>query len=147
MSDNRAGPGSAMSSGPGSAAYWDGAARGVLVLQQCGNCGTIRHYPRVLCAVCRSFEVHPVEVDGTGSVLSWTVTEHAFDPSVASDVPYTLVTVDMSAGVRMLGRLRTEAGQPPEARVPQVREGLPVRLTFEPGLAGRPVPVFVRAAD
>ena len=87
-------------------AYWDGAARGVLVLQQCGNCGRIRHYPQVLCVTCRSFEVHPVEVDGTGTITSWTVTEHAFDSSVAADVPYTLVTVDLSAapGVRMLGR-------------------------------------------
>ncbi len=125
-------------------AYWDGAARGVLVLQQCGNCGRIRHYPQVLCVTCRSFEVHPVEVDGTGTITSWTVTEHAFDSSVAADVPYTLVTVDLSAapGVRMLGRLRTAAGTtaPPS-------QGQPVSLTFEPGPDGSPVPVFVSAGD
>jgi uncharacterized protein len=113
-----------------SQAYWAGAASGVLVVQQCGNCGKIRHYPRVLCDACWSFEVR-----------SWTVTEHAFDPAIAADVPYTLVTVDMTAGVRMLGRLRDGGGT-----AGPIREGLPVRLTFESDAAGQPMPVFVPAA-
>ena len=124
-----------------SQAYWDGAARGVLVLQQCGSCGKIRHYPRVLCDACWSFDVSPVEVAGTGTVCSWTVTEHSFDPSIAPDVPYTLVTVNMSAAVRMLGRFRDGRAA---AGVP--RAGLPVQLTFEPDAAGQPMPVFVPAA-
>jgi uncharacterized OB-fold protein len=123
-----------------SRAYWDGAARGVLVVQQCGNCGKIRHYPRVLCDACWSFEVRPLEVDDRGTVRSWTVTEHAFDPAIAADVPYTLVTVDMAAGVRMLGRFRDGGGS-----AVRPHEGLPVLLTFEPSAAGRPMPVFTPA--
>jgi uncharacterized protein len=123
-----------------SRAYWDGAARGVLVVQQCGNCGKIRHYPRVLCDACWSFEVRPLEVDDRGTVRSWTVTEHAFDPAMAADVPYTLVTVDMAAGVRMLGRFRDGGGS-----AVRPHEGLPVLLTFEPSAAGRPMPVFTPA--
>ena len=38
------------------------------------------------------------------------MTEHAFDSAIAADVPYTLVTVDMAAGVRMLGRFRDGGG-------------------------------------
>jgi uncharacterized OB-fold protein len=129
-------------SDPLSAAYWSGAARGVLVLQQCGNCGTIRHYPQVLCATCHSFDVHTVEVAGTGTVLSWTVTEHAFDATVAADVPYALVTVDMTAGVRLLGRLRDGSGA-----IPEIRPGLRVRLAFEPDPAGHPMPVFAPVTD
>jgi uncharacterized protein len=123
-----------------SRAYWEGAARGVLVVQQCGNCGKIRHYPRVLCDACWSFEVRPLEVADRGTVRSWTVTEHAFDPAMAADVPYTLITVDMAAGVRMLGRFRGGGGS-----AARPHEGLPVRLTFEPDPAGRPRPVFTPA--
>jgi uncharacterized protein len=129
-----------------SAPYWAGAARGVLVLQQCGNCGRIRHYPQVLCGTCQSASVHPVEADPAGTVLSWTITEHAFDPSVADEVPYVLVTVDMAAGVRVLGRFRS-GEEPALLAGGQLRAGLPVRLAFEPDPAGQPMPVFRPVPD
>lgn len=127
--------------------YWDGAARGALVLQQCGHCGKIRHYPQVLCGTCWSFDVHPVEVDGRGTVRSWTVTEHTFDPVLAGDVPFTLVTVDLAVGVRMLGRLCGTSGDRADGIAGQVREGLPVQLTFELNATGTPMPVFVPATN
>ena len=118
---------------PLSVAYWQGAARGLLVLQQCGQCGRVRHYPQVLCGLCQSADVRLVEADPGGTVLSWTVTKHAFHPSVADQVPYVLVTVDMNAGVRILGRFRGST---------ELHPGLLVRLAFEPGPGGRPIPVF-----
>lgn len=116
-----------------SAAYWDGARRGVLVLQRCAACGTPRHYPRAMCPSCYSFDTEHVEHPGTGTVHSWTVAHHAFTPETVGELPYTLVTVDLGAGMRALGRLT-----PPT--VPAV--GLPVRLSFEPGPGGAPRPVF-----
>lgn len=116
-----------------SAAYWHGAARGRLVLQRCSACGRIRHYPRPLCDACHSFEYEPVEADGGGTVHSWTVAHHVFDPSVADDVPYVLLTVDMAEGVRVLGRWRG----PDDLRL-----GRPVRVAFEPGPDGAPRPTF-----
>ena len=116
-------------------AYWDGAARGVLVLQRCGSCGLVRHYPQVLCPRCQSFDVEPLQAGGAGTVHSWTVTHHPFDPAFADATPYVLLTVDMAEGVRVLGRY---AGDP----VP----GAPVRITFEPDPAGNPMPVFVEDA-
>ena len=120
-----------------SAAYWEGARRGVLVLQQCRECGTRRHYPRAMCAHCYSFEVDHVEHDGNGTVHSWTVAHHAFSPETVGDVPYVLVTVDLGHGVRALGRLVPPA---------QPTLGLPVQIGFEPDGAGEPRPVF-HAAD
>lgn len=116
-----------------SAAYWDGAARGRLVLQRCSACGRIRHYPRPLCDACHSFEHEPVEADGAGTVHSWTVAHHVFDPSVADDVPYVLLTVTMAEGVRVLGRWRG----PDDLHL-----GRPVRVAFEPGPDGAPRPAF-----
>ena len=111
--------------------YSDGAARGVLVLQKCGNCGLVRHYPQVLCARCYSFDVEPLEASGAGTVHSWTVAHHAFDQTFADSTPYVLLTVDMDEGVRVLGRYD---GEP--------RMGAPVRITFAPAPDGSPMPVF-----
>lgn len=116
--------------------YWDGAREGVLVLQACGQCGRVRHYPRVLCDACYSFEVQPHVASGRGTVHSWMVAHHAFDPAVADEVPYVLVTVDMEEGVRVLGRW--EDGE--------LRLGLPVELSFMRDNEENPRPTFHRAA-
>jgi uncharacterized protein len=115
--------------------YWEGAAQGRLVLQRCGRCGRIRHYPQLLCGVCYSFDVEDVEASGDGTVHTWTVAHHAFHPAVTSEIPYVLVTVDMDEGVRVLGRFRSG----------DLRLGLPVRIVFERGADGVPLPVFLPA--
>lgn len=84
--------------------YWDAAARGQLVLQRCGRCAAVRHYPRLLCDRCHAKEVDWVPASGRGRIHSWTVCHHVFHPGFAADVPYVLVTVDLEEGVRALGR-------------------------------------------
>jgi uncharacterized protein len=106
-----------------SAPYWDGTRRGALVVQRCTGCGTLRHYPQVLCAACHSNGHDWTEVSGRGTVHSWTVCHHAFHPAFADDLPYTLVTVDLDAGVRAMGRLDAVADG-------TLALGLAVRATF-----------------
>lgn len=119
-------------------AYWEGAARGVLVLQRCGRCGRVRHYPRVLCDACYSFDVEHVEATGTGQLHSWTVAHHPYSPDVVGQTPYVLATVDMDEGVRVLGRLPAPT---------ELRPGLALQISFEPGLDGSYVPVFAPVPD
>jgi uncharacterized OB-fold protein len=114
-------------------AFWAGPAEGRLMLQRCGGCGHIRHYPQMLCSLCHSFAVEHVTASGHGTVHSWTVSHHAFLPELRDQVPYLLITVDMEKGVRVLGRL---AGDTP----PGI--GLPVVIGFEAPPGDRPVPVF-----
>ncbi len=73
---------------------------------------------------------------GHGTVRSWTLSHHAFLLELRDQVPYTLVTVDIDEGLRVLGRQADNA--PP-------RVGLPVVLAFEPTAAERPVAVFTTA--
>jgi uncharacterized OB-fold protein len=113
--------------------YWSGAAQGRLVIQRCDGCGALRHYPRLMCSICHSFDWSPYEASRAGTVHSWTVSHHLFDPSVTTDNPYTLVTVDMQDGVRVLGRL-SDAVQP--------EAGLAVELVFGSDAHGRPAPTF-----
>lgn len=91
---------------PLSVPYWEAARQGRLLLQKCASCGKVRHYPRMLCDACYSDAAEWVQASGRGKVHSWTVCHHAFHPSFASELPYTLVTVDLDEGVRALGRWR-----------------------------------------
>jgi uncharacterized OB-fold protein len=91
---------------PDSKPYWEGLREGRLLIQKCGRCGKLRHYPRPVCDACFAMEVEWIEASGRGTVHSWTQTHHAFLPKFAADLPYVLVTVDLEEGVRMIARLR-----------------------------------------
>lgn len=123
---------------PESKPYWDALNEGRLVLQSCGACGKVRHYPRPLCDACYSFDVRWIEAKGTGTVHSWTVTHHAFNPGFKAELPYVLVTVDLAEGVRMQAPLR-------EADASALKTGLPVRLSIELARDGLALPAFVLA--
>ncbi len=124
---------------PESQPYWDGAAEGKLRLQRCTSCGTVRHYPQLVCAHCCSLGVGWIEASGRGTVHSWTVAHHAFHPAFKADLPYTLVTVDLQEGPRALGRLDP-------ASQDRLRIGLPVQVTFPRNAEGVALPVFAAEA-
>lgn len=111
--------------------YWDAAANGQLLIQVCAACGVKRHYPRLLCDQCYSDEVHWQQLSGHGTIHSWTVAHHAYHPAFAHELPYTLVTVDLTEGTRALGCWYGET--------PHI--GQPVKGEFETG-DGPPVLVF-----
>jgi uncharacterized OB-fold protein len=119
--------------------YWDALNEGRLVLQSCGSCGKVRHYPRPLCDACYSFDVRWIEAKGTGTVHSWTVTHHPFNPGFKAELPYVLVTVDLAEGVRMQAPLRN-------ADASSLKPGLPVRLQIELARDGLALPAFALAA-
>ena len=115
--------------------YWDGLQAGQLRVQRCGACGQLRHYPRPMCPACQSFEVDWVVLSGAGTVHSWTRPHQSALPGFADQVPFTLVTVDMAEGVRVLGRLVD-----PDLAGLQV--GAAVAATVELAASGQPQPVF-----
>ena len=68
---------------------------------------------------------------------SWTIAHHPFHPAFKQHVPYTLVTVDLPEGVRVMAPYR---GAPSDLRI-----DLPVRLVFEDVLPELTLPAFVPA--
>ena len=111
--------------------YWDGLARGEILLQRCADCGKFRHYPRPMCDGCFSFAHTWVPASGAASVHSWTVTHHPFHPAFKPLLPYALVTVDLPEGVRAMAPL--EGVDPSELRI-----GIPLRLAVD-AATGLPV--------
>jgi len=114
--------------------YWDGLARGVLLVQRCKQCGKLRHYPRPVCDGCWSMEHEWAALSGEGRVHSWTVCHHPFHLGFKAQSPYTLVMVDLAEGVRALGQWRGDAAA--------LRLGAPVRAGFERAGEGPVLPVF-----
>ena len=104
-------------------AYWEGAARGELVLQRCGACGVVQHRPRAQCAKCLSPAIEHFIASGRGTVHTWTVTHQNVLPAFAPACPYVLAYVDLEEGPRLLTNI---VGCPPE----QVRIGMPVQVDF-----------------
>jgi uncharacterized protein len=123
---------------PESAPYWKGLRESRLLIQKCGRCGKLRHYPRPVCDACFSMDVDWIEASGRGTVHSWTQTHHAFLPAFAHDLPYILVTVDLEEGVRMNARLRHDGRT--------IEIGAPVLCTFEAHDDAWTFPVFVLRA-
>lgn len=85
--------------------HWDALEERRLVLQSCGNCQRVRYPAMAHCPYCAS-EVHSWrELSGEGTVYSWIVVRQAFWPEFASEVPYSLVSVDLKEGVRVVARV------------------------------------------
>ncbi|MET0455749.1 MAG: Zn-ribbon domain-containing OB-fold protein [Mycobacterium sp.] len=75
----------------------------------CARCGRRSFPARELCPHCGSEAIEQIALAGHGRVVSWTVVHQAPPPL---QTPYTLVTVDLDDGVRLLGAVadRVEIG-------------------------------------
>jgi len=104
-------------------AYWEGAARGELVLQRCGKCGVVQHRPRAQCAKCLSPDIEHFVAKGTGTLHTWTVTHQNLLPAFAPACPYVMAYVDLDEGPRLLTNV---VGCPHE----QLRIGMPLCVDF-----------------
>jgi uncharacterized OB-fold protein len=111
-----------------------------VLVQRCTACGQRRHYPRPLCAACHAFDHEWLPLGGEGEVHSWTITHQSPLPGFADTRPFTVLTVDMAEGVRVLGLLRGAGAE-------VLRIGLPVQVSVEEVPGGRLMPVFRLRTD
>jgi uncharacterized OB-fold protein len=85
-----------------SAPYWEGAREGKLLLQRCGDCGTLRFFPRYLCTACGSDRTEWAEASGRGTVHSFTIVHRAAFPEFQARTPYVVALADLEEGPRMM---------------------------------------------
>jgi len=103
--------------------YWDGLKERRLLLQQCGNCGLVRHYPRPMCDACHSLEVRWIESSRQGRLYAWTEVHHPFVPGFRDEIPYVMATVELEEGVRLQCQMLG-------AEAAALRLDLPVEIVF-----------------
>ncbi len=118
--------------------YWDGLREGRLPIQRCADCGTLRHYPRPMCAVCHSMAVEWIEACGRGRLHSWTEVHHPFVPGFRDELPYIMATVELEEGVRLQCQLL-------EAEAARLALDMPVAIVLREVEDGLTLP-FARPA-
>lgn len=90
--------------------FWDGCARGELLIQRCGACGKFLWQPRPVCSSCQTPDPVWTKVSGEGAVASWAVLRPPTLPAYADMVPFVVLLVELDEGVRLLGYLVDDAG-------------------------------------
>lgn len=103
--------------------FWTGGAEGKLLISWCEACRRWVHPPGDTCPGCEGVMV-PRPVSGRGSVFTFTVNRHPFNPAVP--LPYVVAIVELAeqAGLRF-------TTQVVECDVDDVHIGLAVAVTFE----------------
>jgi hypothetical protein len=110
---------------PANRPFWEGAKRGVLMLQRCLDCGQHRFPAARYCVQCHGERSEWVATTGAGIVEAYCTFHRAYWPVFAQDVPYDVVQVRLDEGVRLFSNL---VGVPRE----RIRTGMRVRTRFEP---------------
>jgi uncharacterized OB-fold protein len=90
--------------------YWDALQAHRLLVQRCSACARHRFPPMPACPHCGTPGGDVVELAGAATVYSWIVVHHAFNPAFASDVPYTVATVELAPGCRTVARVEAAPG-------------------------------------
>lgn len=82
--------------------FWEGARQHRLLIQQCGECGRLRHPPTPMCPTCGSLDDRAIESAGEGSILTWIVSRHPTEPDVD---PRIVILVQLDEGTRIVSNL------------------------------------------
>ena len=113
---------------PETAAFWDAAAEGKLLLKRCTACRELHWYPRALCPFCGSDRTEWIEASGRGTVYSYSVFRRA-------PIPYAIAYVTLAEGPTLMTNIV-------DCDLDAIRIGQAVRVTFKPTEGGPPVPMF-----
>jgi len=92
--------------------FFDGAARGDLMLQRCAACGTWMWPVRFRCVECFGDELRWEASAGNGTVYSFARVHQVFHPGFAGEVPYNVAMIDLDEDVRLIANV---VGQPDSA--------------------------------
>ncbi|MDT4893985.1 MAG: uncharacterized protein QOE97_3020 [Pseudonocardiales bacterium] len=85
---------------PVSAPFWDGLRDHVIRLQYSPSSGHYVFYPRLLAPGTLADDLEWREIDGAGTLYTFTVAERATAPFFADEVPQLLAVVEWDVGPR-----------------------------------------------
>ena len=102
--------------------WWDRINEGVLPIQRCKQCGTLRHPTRPMCCKCQSLDWDYVAASGKGTVYSYVVIHHP--PFPGFDYPLIVGVIDLEEGTRLVTNIVGINHK-------DVKIGMPVKLSIE----------------
>lgn len=83
-------------------AFWQGGARGELLIYRCRACARWFHPPAPLCPNCNAIDVGPQPVSGRGSVLTFSINRQAWTPDLTDPYVVAIVELDEQPGLQFL---------------------------------------------
>ena len=113
--------------------FWEGTAAGELRIQQCGDCGALRHPPGPSCPQCHAFDRRHVVASGRGTVHSYVV--HRHPPIPGRELPVLIALVDLEEGTRLLAEVV-------DCEPDDLEIGMPVTVDFQRVDDDLTLPVF-----
>lgn len=126
-----------VSPSPDAQEFWDGAARGELLLPWCCACASHFFYPRTACPSCGSRDLSWARASGGGRVYSFCIHHHTSIPELREALPFVTALITLDEGPRLMSFL-VDVTPEPEA----IRCDMPVDVTFIPSADGRTIPAF-----
>ena len=117
-----------------SAPFWEAAARGELLIQECPSCGHRQFYPRALCTACGA-DAEWLTRSGRGTVHTFTVIRQNRAKPFKDELPYVVAMIELDEGARMMGNV---TGCDPD----DVHIGMPVEVYFVEADEGVGVPFW-----
>ena len=103
-------------------AFWEGTARGELMLRRCYACGTVAWPPRTFCPACSALDPEWFAATGTGEIYSYTIVRKA-QGAWRDVVPYVIAYVRLAEGPVVLTNIV-------DCDPATVHIGLPVHVVF-----------------
>ena len=120
--------------------FFDGAARGVLMIRRCRSCGTyLAPAVEEICPECLGEELEWAEAAGRATLYSFGVMHQFYHAAFSDELPYNVAIVELTEGPRLQTNI---VG----VDVAALRVGMPLAVTFEEVAPGRMLPKF-RPAD
>lgn len=114
---------------PETAAYWQAANEGKLLIKHCLSCGLAHHYPRDMCPYCWSTDTEWRESSGQGSIYS-------FSTMGQGDDEYTITFIALDEGITMMSNLVS-------SDTTRYAIGAKVQVVFQASANGQNVPTFI----
>ena len=112
-----------------SARYWEAAAGGEILYQECPKCGHRQFYPRACCTACGA-DTEWKPASGRGTVHTFTVIRQNWGEPFRGMLPYVVAMVELEEGPRMMTNIThcdpadVCVGMPVEAYVVKIDDGL-----------------------
>lgn len=109
--------------------YWEAAARGELLVQECPSCGHRQFYPRAMCTRCAA-EPEWIQASGRGTVHTYTVIHQNLGDPWQEMTPYIVAMVELEEGPMMMTNIthcdpdEVEIGMPVEVHTVAVDDGI-----------------------
>lgn len=118
--------------------FWTGGREGQLLVQHC-SCGLWVHPPAPVCPDCGSSEARFEPVSGRGTVFTFTVNRHQYNPEVPLPYVIAIVELEEQAGLRFTTNIV-------DCDPDSVDVGMHVSVAFEE-LGDLFIPVFTPRAE